>query len=80
MHDFSVAMGLMDFIPVIFFAVSAALLLRDLHSKMGSGTYALLAAGCIDVFMAGFGKALWKLLYAAGICDFQAPWSRCSCR
>ena len=72
MHDFSVAMGLMDFVPVVFFAVSAALLLRDLHNKMGSGIYALFAAGCIDVFMAGFCKALWKLLYAAGICDFQA--------
>ena len=72
MHDFSVAMGLMDFVPVVFFAVSAALLLRDLHNKMGSGIYALFAAGCIDVFMAGFCKALWKLLYAAGVCDFQA--------
>ena len=72
MHDFSVAMGLMDFVPVVFFAVSAALLLRDLHTKMSSGIYALFAAGCIDVFMAGFCKALWKLLYAAGICDFRA--------
>ena len=72
MHDFTVAMGLMDFVPVAFFAVSAALLLRDLYDKMFKGAYALLAAGCIDVFMAGFGKALWKLLYAANICDFQA--------
>ena len=72
MHDFTVAMGLMDFIPVIFFAVSAILLLRDLYNKMAGGIYALLSAGCINVFMAGFGKALWKLLYAAGICDFQA--------
>ena len=72
MHDFSVAMGLMDFVPVVFFAVPAALLLRDLYNKMAGGIYALLSAGCIKVFMAGFGKALWKLLYAAGICDFQA--------
>ena len=72
MHDFTVAMGLMDFIPVVFFAVSAALLLRDLYNKMAGGVYTLLSAGCIDVFMAGFCKALWKLLYAADICDFQA--------
>ncbi|MBQ3486799.1 MAG: hypothetical protein IJA71_00795 [Clostridia bacterium] len=72
MHDFSVAMGLMDFVPVVFFAVSAVLLLRDLYGRMAKGVYALFSAGCINVFMAGFGKALWMLLYAAGICDFQA--------
>ena len=72
MHNFSVAMGVMDFVPVAFFAVSAVILLRDLYNKMFRGIYALFSAGCINVFMAGFGKALWKLLYAAGICDFQA--------
>ena len=71
MHDFSVAMGLMDFIPVAFFGVTAVILLRDLYNKMSKGTYALLAAGTVNVFTAGFCKALWKLLYAANICDFQ---------
>ena len=70
MHDFSVAMGLMDFVPVAFFGVTAVILLRDLYNKMVKGAYALLAAGTINVFMAGFCKALWKLLYAANICDF----------
>ena len=32
----------------------------------------VLAAGSVNVFMAGFFKALWKLLYAANICDFVA--------
>ena len=72
MHDFSVAMGLMDFVPVAFFAVTAVILLRDLYNKMYQGAYALLAAGTINVFTAGFCKALWKLLYAANICDFTA--------
>ena len=71
MHDFSVAMGLMDFVPVAFFGVTAVILLRDLYNKMFKGAYALLAAGTINVFTAGFCKALWKLLYAANICDFQ---------
>ena len=71
MHDFSVAMGLMDFVPVAFFGVTAVILLRDLYNKMFKGAYALLAAGTINVFTAGFCKALWKLLYAASICDFQ---------
>ena len=72
MHDFSVAMGLMDFVPVAFFGVTAVILLRDLYNKMYKGAYALLAAGTINVFTAGFCKALWKLLYAANICDFTA--------
>ncbi len=69
MHQFTVPMGLMDFVPVIFFGVSAVLLLRDLYNKMGKGIYALFAAGAVNVFMAGFLKALWKTLYAANICD-----------
>ena len=70
MYHFTVSMALMDFVPVIFFAVTAVLLLRDLYNKMFKGAYALLAAGCVNVFMAGFCKALWKLLYAANVCDF----------
>ena len=65
-------MGLMDFVPVAFFGVTAVILLQDLYNKMCKGAYALLAAGTINVFTAGFCKALWKLLYAAGICDFAA--------
>ena len=70
MYNFSVPMALMDFVPVIFFGVTAVLLLRDLYDKMFKGAYALLAAGSVNVFVAGFCKALWKLLYAANICDF----------
>lgn len=72
MYHFSIPMALMDFVPVVFFGITAVLLLNDLHNKMGKGIYALFAAGCVNVFMAGFLKALWKLLYAAGICDFRA--------
>lgn len=72
MYNFTIPMALMDFVPVAFFGVSAVLLLRDLYNKMFKGAYALLAAGSVNVFMAGFCKALWKLLYAANICDFVA--------
>ena len=65
-------MALMDFVPVFFFGVTAVILLRDLYNKMFKGAYALLAAGSVNVFLAGFCKALWKLLYAANICDFVA--------
>jgi hypothetical protein len=72
MYQFTISMALMDFLPVIFFGVTGVILLRDLYHKMSKGTYALLAAGSINVFTAGFCKALWKLLYAANICDFAA--------
>ena len=72
MYNFTIPMGLMDFVPVIFFGITAVLLLGDLYNKMSKGVYVLFAAGCVNVFMAGFCKALWKLLYAANICDFVA--------
>ena len=72
MYNFTIPMALMDFVPVVFFGVSAVLLLSDLYSKMSKGAYTLLAAGSVNVFLAGFCKALWKLLYAANICDFVA--------
>jgi len=72
MYNFTISMALMDFVPVVFFGVSAVLLLCNLHNKMCKGTYVLLAAGSVNVFLAGFCKALWKLLYAANICNFAA--------
>ena len=72
MYNFTIPMALMDFVPVAFFGVAAFLLQQDLYGKMCKGMFALFAAGTINIFAAGFLKALWKLLYAANICDFQA--------
>ena len=72
MYNFTIPMALMDYLPVFFFGVTAVLLLRDLYNKMFKGAYALLAAGSVNVFLAVFCKATWKLLYAANICDFVA--------
>jgi hypothetical protein len=72
MYHFSIPMALVDFLPVMFFGYAAALLQRDLYDKMRKSHFALFAAGTINIFAAGFLKATWKLLYAAGICDFQA--------
>lgn len=72
MYDFSVPMALVDYIPVLFFGIAALLLQLDLYGKMRKDAFALFAAGTINIFAAGFLKATWKLLYAAGICDFQA--------
>ncbi|MBQ8321160.1 MAG: hypothetical protein IJX92_02195 [Clostridia bacterium] len=72
MKDFSISMALVDYIPVIFFAIAVIILLRDLYNKMGKGAFALFAAGAIDIIAAGALKATYKLLYAAGVCDFVA--------
>ena len=70
MKEFSVLMALVDFIPVLLFGAASVILMRDLYNKMSKGAFALFAAGTIDVTCAGALKALYKLLYAAGVCDF----------
>lgn len=72
MYNFSIPMALVDYIPVAFFGIAAAMLQLDLYSKMRKDAFAMFAAGTINIFAAGFLKATWKLLYAAGICDFAA--------
>lgn len=72
MKDFSVSMALVDYIPVILFAIAAVILQRDLYNKMSKGAFALFAAGTINIACAGALKATYKLLYAAGICNFEA--------
>lgn len=71
MKDFSVSMALVDYIPVFLFAAASVLLMRDLYNKMSKGAFALFAAGTIDIVCAGALKATYKLLYAAGVCDFE---------
>jgi hypothetical protein len=72
MNDFSVSMALVDYIPVVCFALASIILLRDLYAKMSKGAFALFAAGVIDVTIAGALKATWKLLYALNLCNFEA--------
>ena len=70
-QEFTVLMGLTDFVPVALFAVSMVLMQRDLYNKMPKYAFACFAAGTIDILIAGFLKALWKTLYALGLCDFH---------
>ncbi|MBQ4228051.1 MAG: hypothetical protein II697_07570 [Clostridia bacterium] len=72
MKQFSVPMALVDLVPVLLFAIAGVILMRDLYNKMSKGAFALFAAGLIDVTAAGALKALYKLLYALGACDFAS--------
>ncbi len=66
----TIPMAIVDYIPVCMFLIAAVILQRDLYHAMSKGAFALFSAGTITVFVAGFYKATWKLLYAAGVCDF----------
>lgn len=70
MVDVTIPMALFDYVPVFLFGWAAYLLQRDFYGKMPKYAFACFAAGTIDSVMAGFLKATWKLLYAAGVCDF----------
>ena len=65
-------MSLVDYIPVICFAIASVILMRDLYNKMSKGAFALFATGTINIVCAGALKATYKLLYAGGVCDFEA--------
>ena len=64
-------MALFDFVPVFLFLVSAVILQRELYGMMSKGAFALFSSGTIMVVVAGVTKALWKLLYALNVCDFE---------
>lgn len=70
MKEFSVPMALVDFIPVILYAAACFLLWRDLYGKMKRGAYTFFSSGTVITIIAGALKAAYKLLYAAGVCDF----------
>ena len=71
MHDFSVGMALFDYIPVLFFAIGAIILIGDLYNKMSKLVFTIFASGVMNVMLAGFFKATWKLLVASGIDGFD---------
>ncbi len=66
----TVAMALVDCVPVVLFMAAAVILQRDLYDQLPKGAYPLVAAGSIMAFLGGFMKALWKILYATGVCDY----------
>ncbi len=68
---YSIPMALVDFIPVILFLAGVIVLQKELYYKFLKWQFATFSAGGIMIFVAGLYKAIYKLLYALGICDFQ---------
>ena len=70
-YDFTIELALVDYIPVILFAIAGVILACDLKNKMGGFNFLLFNLGVWGVFAAGAAKATWKLLIAANIADIQ---------
>ena len=70
-YDFTIELVLVDYIPVILFAIAGVILANDLKNKMGGLNALLFNLGVFGVFAAGACKATWKLLIAANIADVQ---------
>lgn len=66
----TVSLALVDYIPVILFAITGITIMREFYSKMSKGAFALTSAGIIMVVWAGAYKATWKLFYTMGVADF----------
>ena len=69
--DFTIEMALVDYIPVIFFAIAGIILMGDLYSKMTKLNFLVFALGTSAVAIAGACKATWKLIYAATQTDIS---------
>lgn len=60
----TVPMAIYDFIPVVFFFSAAMVVAKDVRNKMGKVNFAVLITGSVLVLLAGFCKALWKIIFA----------------
>jgi len=71
MKEFSVPMALVDYIPVVLFLLGTNLIAKDFKHAMSTVTYWLFRIGSLMVFIAGFLKASYKLLYALNVGNFE---------
>ena len=71
MKEFSVPMAIVDYIPVILFALAFDTVFKDLKNKISMAVQIMMAAGGALVIAAGALKATFKLLYALNVGDFE---------
>ena len=70
-ETYPLTLALFDFVPVIFFLIGAIYLVRIATRMCGALCRRLAIMGSLLIFLGGFLKALWKLLVATGLGDFQ---------
>ena len=70
-ETYPLSLALFDFLPVIFFLIGSIYLVRLATRMCGTRCRRLALMGSLLIFLGGFLKALWKLLVATGVGDFQ---------
>jgi hypothetical protein len=71
METYPLSLALFDFVPPLAFLVGAFFLVRTCLMCRGKLSGSIMLAGTLLVFLGGFLKATWKLLYAANVADIQ---------
>lgn len=71
MEVYSLSLAFFDFVPTFFFLTGAFFLVKTVFVCMGAPAARMLMAGSALVFLGGFLKAFWKLLYAAQLADIR---------
>lgn len=64
-------LALFDFAPIIFFLIGAIYLVRIAARICGMRCRRLAIIGSLLIFLGGFLKALWKMLFTTGVGDYQ---------
>lgn len=70
-ETYPLTLALYDFVPVAFFLVGAIFLVRTATQMCGVRCGRFATVGSLLVFLGGFLKAIWKLLFSTGVGDFQ---------
>lgn len=70
-ETYPLALALFDFVPVAFFLIGAIFLVRISMHICGLHCGRLAILGSLLIFLGGFLKAIWKLLFTIGVGDFQ---------
>ena len=68
--NYSLLMGIVDFIPVVLFAIAGCIMIKSLFNNLKKPFAVMLCSGVTLGLTAGVFKALWKVLVALNICDF----------
>jgi hypothetical protein len=70
-ETYPLILALFDFVPVIFFVIGSIFLVRIATRMCGMRCRRPAILGSLLIFLGGFLKALWKLLFTTGVGDFQ---------
>lgn len=71
MEDHSLALALFDFLPPLAFLTGAVFLVKIARICCGIPCSRMMIAGSFLVFLGGFLKATWKLLYVTGMANIR---------